>query len=111
MTGPMIGRCNSYSDEIKITYKCPFSSGWEQNFKDYHGIRELNISGEVLCTDDEAAEQYNELFYSLVEQHKLFPTQIYSADETRLFGSVCQTAFQLVQVKSMLKVSNYIKTE
>jgi hypothetical protein len=43
------------------------------------------ISGKVLSTDDEAAEQYSELFYNLVEQHKLFPTQIYSADETRLF--------------------------
>ena len=27
------------------------------------------------------------------------------------FGNVCPTAFQLVQVKSMLKVSNYTKTE
>jgi hypothetical protein len=45
----------------------------------------LNISGEVLFTDEEAAEQHSELFCNLVEQHKLFPIQIYSADETRLF--------------------------
>jgi len=48
-------------------------------------FRELNISGEVLSTDVEAAEQYSELFCNLAEQHKLFPTQIYSADGTRLF--------------------------
>jgi hypothetical protein len=41
--------------------------------------------GEVLSTDDEAAEQYSELCYNLVEQHEIFPTQIYSADATRLF--------------------------
>jgi hypothetical protein len=85
MTGHISERPKSFFDELKITYKCTFSNGWQQNFKDCHGIRELNISGEVLFTDDEAAEQHSELFYNLVEQHELFPTQIYSADETRLF--------------------------
>jgi len=83
-TGPIIESPKSFSDEIKISYKCTFSNGWQHNFKDCHGFRELNISGEVLPTDDEAVEQYSELFYNLVEHHKLFPTQIYSAHETRL---------------------------
>lgn len=85
MTGPLIERPKSFSDEIKIFYKCTFSNGWQQNFKDCHGCRELSISGEVLPTDDVAVEQYSELFYNLVEHHELFPTQIYNADETGLF--------------------------
>jgi hypothetical protein len=87
MTEPIIERPKSFSVEIKITYiyKCTFSNGWQQNFKDCDGIRELNVSGEVLSTDDEAAEQYSEPCYNPVEQHELFPTQIYSADEMRHF--------------------------
>jgi Tc5 transposase DNA-binding domain. len=46
MTGPKIERLKkSFYDEIKITDKCSFSYDWQQNFKDCHGIRKLNIIG------------------------------------------------------------------
>jgi hypothetical protein len=110
MTGLIIERPKYFSAEIKITYKCTFSNDWQQNFKDCHGIRELNIGGEVLSPDDEAAEQYSELFYNLVEHHKLFPSQIYSADETRLLWQCLPYSISTGASEKHVK-GLYIKTE
>jgi hypothetical protein len=86
VTGPMIiEKAKSFYDEMKITDKCTFSEGWLRNFKQRHGIRKRDVSGEVLSADVEAAERYSELFRNLVEQNKLLPTQIYNANETGLF--------------------------
>ena len=44
-------------------------------FKEHHGIRELDISGEMLPADAEDAQQLSELFHNLVEEHKLLSNQ------------------------------------
>jgi hypothetical protein len=105
MTGLIIERPKSFSGEIKITYKCTFSNDWQQNFKDCHGIRELNIGGEVLSTDDEELQNsilnYSIILWNTTNYFQLKFTVLMKLDS---YGSVCPTAFQLVQVKSTLKV-------
>jgi len=86
VTGPMIiEKAKSLYDEMKVSEKCTFSEGWLRNFKQRHGIRKRDVSGDVLSADVEAAERYSELFRNLVERNKLLPTQIYNANETGLF--------------------------
>jgi hypothetical protein len=55
MTGPIIERPKSFSDEIKMVYKYTFSNGWQQKFKDGHGNKKLNVSGEVLSANVQTA--------------------------------------------------------
>jgi hypothetical protein len=46
----------------------------------------------VLSAEVEAAEQYSELFRNHVEQHKLFPTQIYNADKSKPKSNLAGTS-------------------
>jgi hypothetical protein len=69
---------------MKITDKLTLPDSWLWDFKECHGIRKLNISGEVLPAGNETAVLYSELFHYLVEEHKFLPTQICNANETGL---------------------------
>jgi hypothetical protein len=44
---------------MKIPDKCSFYCGWLRNFKECHGIRKLDNSGEMMSVDAEAAEEYS----------------------------------------------------
>jgi hypothetical protein len=57
-----LNKLSLLNDRIKVTEKCTISYGWLKNFKDCHGTRKLDVSGEVVCADVEATEQYSELF-------------------------------------------------
>lgn len=61
------------------------SSGWLTRFKQRHGIRELDIRGEILSGDNSAAENFCKEFNEFVSRENLLPEQIYNADETGLF--------------------------
>jgi hypothetical protein len=56
MTGPMvIEKARCFYDEIKMTDKCTFADSYLQHFKKCHGIRKLDISGELLSAHVEGA--------------------------------------------------------
>lgn len=87
VTGPMIiEKAKIFYDELKLPEsEIPnFSKGWLHNFKIRHGIRKLDISGEIKSADSAAANEYKLTFENLVKEHNLSPTQIYNADETGL---------------------------
>ncbi|KAG8245417.1 hypothetical protein J6590_108198 [Homalodisca vitripennis] len=60
------------------------STGWLKNFKSRHGIRELDIQGEILSGDSAAAEKYKETFSKLLKDEGYSLDLVYNADETGL---------------------------
>uniref|UniRef100_K7FX56 HTH CENPB-type domain-containing protein n=1 Tax=Pelodiscus sinensis TaxID=13735 RepID=K7FX56_PELSI len=81
ITGPVLVE---KANQINISESCVFSEGWLRNFKDRHGIRKLDISGEQKSANHVATEEYSAIFEQLVEEHRLSPCQVYNADETGL---------------------------
>ncbi|XP_028966696.1 LOW QUALITY PROTEIN: jerky protein homolog-like [Galendromus occidentalis] len=61
------------------------SQGWLGKFKNRHGIRELEVQGERMSSDVEAAERFVSEFNGLLHDGAFDPDFIYNADETRLF--------------------------
>ncbi|XP_046629071.1 jerky protein homolog-like [Neodiprion virginianus] len=60
------------------------SSGFLKNFKTRHGIRELQVQGETLSADSEAAEKFKQNFATIVEEEGYSRDDVYNADETGL---------------------------
>lgn len=60
------------------------SPGWLHNFKSRHGIRELQIQGETLSANSNAAKQFKKTFQSFLEEEGLSRDDVYNADETGL---------------------------
>lgn len=58
------------------------SSGWLTNFKIRHGIRELQIEGEILSGDNAGSEAFKIKFNEIVRTQKYSRDDIYNADET-----------------------------
>lgn len=61
------------------------SSGWLTRFKKRHGIRELDIQGEILSGNKEAADEFCTTFQKYVDDNNLLPEQIYNVDESGLY--------------------------
>lgn len=61
------------------------SSSWLAKFKLRHGIRTLDISGEKLSTDSDAAEAFKISFNELLIEEEYSLQNVYNADETGLF--------------------------
>ncbi|XP_025203542.1 uncharacterized protein LOC112600511 [Melanaphis sacchari] len=57
------------------------SSGWLHKFKSRHGIRELQIQGELLSADSSSAENFKQTFRLFVEKEGYFQDSVYNADE------------------------------
>ena len=60
------------------------STGWLKNFKSRHGIRELQIEGESLSGDVEAASEMKQKFLDVVKNEGYSRDDVYNADETGL---------------------------
>lgn len=87
ITGPMIiEKAKVFHRELNLPEDemLSFSKGWLHNFKIRHGIRKLDISGEIKSADEAAANEYKITFQNLVDQYDLSAPQIYNADETGL---------------------------
>lgn len=86
VTGPMLmEKGKQFRDELNLPEtECVFSDGWLYRFKTRHGIRKLDVAGELRSADHNAAEEYKTYFDGFVEKHNLTASQIYNADETGL---------------------------
>uniref|UniRef100_A0A1B6ML08 HTH CENPB-type domain-containing protein n=1 Tax=Graphocephala atropunctata TaxID=36148 RepID=A0A1B6ML08_9HEMI len=87
VTGPMIiEKAKFFHTELGLPNDdmLSFSKGWLHNFKIRHGIRKLDVSGEIRSADEAAANEYKITFQNLINDHNLSPSQIYNADETGL---------------------------
>lgn len=84
---------------LNIDTDCKFSEDWLRKFKT-HGIRKLDISGEVKSADIALSEELKVKFKSIVSENELTSCQIYNADEADL----------LVGMKKVLNVFRKIKS-
>ncbi|KAK9729139.1 Tc5 transposase DNA-binding domain [Popillia japonica] len=74
-----------FRDELGLSEtEYVFSDGWLYRFKTRHGIRKLDVAGEIRSANRNASEEYKEDVENLVELHNLSASQIYNADETGL---------------------------
>ncbi|XP_028658938.1 jerky protein homolog-like [Erpetoichthys calabaricus] len=86
VSGPLLlEKAKWFHCKMKIPEPFAASQGWLQCFKSRHGIRQLDIQGEKLSSDSDAAALYVTEFKRLVEAHDLSPEQLYNADETGLY--------------------------
>lgn len=76
------------------------STGWLKRFKSRHGIREIDIQGEKLSADTDAAEKFKEIFKSLLVNEGYKDNNVYNADETGLYWKKMPTK-SLVSKKEM----------
>lgn len=58
------------------------SGGWLSNFKQRHGIRQLDVQGEMLSGDSAAAESFLKTFENITLDKQLSRDDVYNADET-----------------------------
>jgi hypothetical protein len=58
------------------------SSSWLKKFKSRHGIRELNIEGEILSCNSKSAEKFKEIFLNMIKREGYTKNDVYNADET-----------------------------
>uniref|UniRef100_A0A8C4SGZ7 HTH CENPB-type domain-containing protein n=1 Tax=Erpetoichthys calabaricus TaxID=27687 RepID=A0A8C4SGZ7_ERPCA len=86
LSGPLLlKKVKWFHCEMKIPEPFAASQGWLQCFKSRHGIRQLDIQGEKLSGDSDAAVLYVTEFKRLVEAHDLSPDQLCNADENGLY--------------------------
>lgn len=60
------------------------SVGWLDRWKKRYGVRQLEMCGEKLSADSEAAVQFCDKFQRLIKSENLTPDQLYNCDETGL---------------------------
>lgn len=70
----------------EITKKDDFraSDGWFENFKKWHGIRFIQMSGEKLSADETDVANFIKSLSTKISELGLTPEQVYNADETGL---------------------------
>lgn len=92
ISGPiLIEKGREFYEKMKITEPCAFSEGWLTRFKDRHGIRKLDVSGEQKSADVDAAEKFRASFANLISENGLTSEQVYNADETGLLWKCLPT--------------------
>lgn len=85
ISGPMLlEKALWFHQQLNIQEQFNASQGWLQRFKSRHGVRQLDIQGEKLSADADAANSYIAEFKQIVAAHSLTIEQIYNADETGL---------------------------
>lgn len=81
----IMAQAKSFHAELNISTPCDYSTGWYNKFKNRHGLRLVQISGEKASADFEAADSFIKEFEDIITQLKLSPEQVYNVDETALF--------------------------
>ncbi|KAK4308302.1 hypothetical protein Pmani_019984 [Petrolisthes manimaculis] len=66
LSGPMLQqKAKEFAMKMSIGESCHFSDGWLHSFKNCHGIRLLDVSGEAKSIDIPSAEEFNDRYDSL----------------------------------------------
>lgn len=86
LSGPMVcEKAIFFNEKLGGGAQFKASTGWLKNFKQRHGIRELNIEGEKLsAASGEAVDAFRIKFQKMLDEKSLTRDQVYNADETGL---------------------------
>lgn len=86
LSGPIIQeRALFFNEKLNVEKEFKASSGWLHNFKNRHGIRELNIEGEKLSAASiEIIDKFKSEFQQMIENEGLTREQVFNGDETGL---------------------------
>lgn len=86
LSGPIIAeKAKQFNEKLNGHENFKASVGWLDNFKNRHGIRELNIEGEKLsAASAETVSEFQKTFQKLIEENGFTPEQVFNADETGL---------------------------
>ena len=93
ISGPMLQeKAKELQAKLNAEAECKFSVGWLNRFKERHGIRKLDVSGEQKSADTESADEFIDKFQKFVEENKISAECIYNADETGLLWRCLPTS-------------------
>lgn len=90
-----------FNSKIGGTTDFKASSGWLKHFKSRHGIRGLNIEGEISSCHFLLVEKFKEIFLNTVKRERYTRNDIYNADKTgvnwkalsrKLLASRCESS-------------------
>lgn len=85
LSGPIIqGKAMELHKKMNGDPAFQASTGWLHRFKNRHGIRQLDISGEKLSSNSSIVVEYKQEFSAMVNSRKLVREQVYNCDETGL---------------------------
>lgn len=85
ITGPLLcEKALDFNEKLGGPSDFKASTGYLRNFKARHGIRLLNIQGEILSGDSLAAEEFKQKFSALRTTENLSLDDIYNVDESGL---------------------------
>lgn len=86
LSGPIIAaKAIQFNMQLNGDANFKASTGWLDNFKNRHGIRELNIQGEKLsAANAETVNNFKRKFDEMITEMGLCRDQVYNADETGL---------------------------
>lgn len=86
MSGPIIAeKALFFNAKLNGDPELKASSGWLDNFKSRHGVRELNIEGEKLgAASVETVNAFKIKFQKMIGENGFTREQVYNADETGL---------------------------
>ena len=87
LSGPIIvTQATQIARELSRFSSTPeVTRGWLDRWKARHGIRSIQISGEIRSSDAQAAEAFLPELQRVVETESLVPEQIFNCDETGLY--------------------------
>uniref|UniRef100_A0A452IGB6 HTH CENPB-type domain-containing protein n=1 Tax=Gopherus agassizii TaxID=38772 RepID=A0A452IGB6_9SAUR len=86
ISGEMVmAQAKIFHKELNLQHECDCLQGWLQKFKNRHGICLHCVCSGKRSPDTEVAAKYIDIFAQLVANEKLFPEQVYNADETDLY--------------------------
>uniref|UniRef100_H3AMY3 HTH CENPB-type domain-containing protein n=1 Tax=Latimeria chalumnae TaxID=7897 RepID=H3AMY3_LATCH len=66
------------------------SDGWLSQFKHWHGIHQLSITGEIMSSYNESIAPFHSRLMDIMETEVLTDQQIYNADKTGFFWRLLQ---------------------
>ena len=85
ISGPLLQeKAKELQAKLNAEAECKISVGWLNRFKERHGIRKLDVSGEQKSADTESADEFIDKFQKFVEENKVSAECIYNADKTGL---------------------------
>lgn len=86
LSGPIVAvKALQFNTKLNGDPNFKASDGWLTNFKNRHGIRELNIEGEKLsAAGGEVVKEFQVEFVKIVVEMGLCRDQVYNCDETGL---------------------------